>query len=146
MENDLTYQEFIRNAESLIAKIEDDNCDFNSLNRIGDLFSLYREEYFSSTSYYTKSHQDFFVSICNMVIKICQMYRRGNVSHILASHRGFIASSIVVLLRLQKDVEITKSISAKGLEKYEYLIGIFQSIALMPLPFYSLAQRRASHG
>lgn len=103
------------------------------INAIKDVFLRHREKLSASTASYTNQQMEILRSICNMVIKICTLYRIDPLSKILKRHQQFIGDATRFLKSSEQEFAGGGDVCTTTEERYYKLVYTYQSVALLPI-------------
>lgn len=103
------------------------------INAIKDVFLRHREKLNASPSSYSMHQMEILRSICNMVIKICTLYRIDPLSKILKRHQQFIGDATRFLKTSEQEFAGGSDVCTSTEERYYKLVYTYQSVALLPI-------------
>lgn len=103
------------------------------INAIKDVFLRHREKLTASPSSYTNHQMEILRSICNMVIKICTLYRIDPLSKVLKRHQQFIGDATRFLKTSEQEFAGGADVCTTTEERYYKLVYTYQSVALLPI-------------
>lgn len=103
------------------------------INAIKDAFMRHRESLSHTSKHYTIQQMDILRSICNMVIKICTLYRIDPLSKVLRRHQQFIGDASKFLKASQQEFAGKAEVCSITEERYYNLVYTYQSVALLPI-------------
>lgn len=109
------------------------NLAITPVNAIKDVFLRHRESLSQKSKAYTHQQMDILRSICNMVIKICTLYRIDPLSKVLKRHQQFIGDATKFLKSSQQEFAAKAEVCSSTEERYYNLVYTYQSVALLPI-------------
>lgn len=103
------------------------------INTIKDVFLGHREKLIASPNRYSSQQLDILKSICNMVIKICTLYRIDPLSKILKRHQQFIGDATRFLKNSEQEFLGGAEVCTATEDRYYKLVYTYQTVALLPI-------------
>lgn len=103
------------------------------IHAIKDVFLRHRDSLSKASKSYTMQQMEILRSICNMVIKICTLYRIDPLSKVLKRHQQFIGDASKFLKTSQQEFAGKADVCSTTEERYYNLVYTYQSVALLPI-------------
>lgn len=103
------------------------------IHAIKDVFLRHRDSLSQASKSYTMQQMEILRSICNMVIKICTLYRIDPLSKVLKRHQQFIGDASKFLKTSQQEFAGKAHVCSTTEERYYNLVYTYQSVALLPI-------------
>lgn len=103
------------------------------IHAIKDVFLRHRDSLSKASKSYTMQQMEILRSICNMVIKICTLYRIDPLSKVLKRHQQFIGDASTFLKTSQLEFAGKAHVCSTTEERFYNLVYTYQSVALLPI-------------